>query len=199
MEAKIEIHYGKIPKEIINDFETGIDKSISLTLHHENAEEGEVNHFEEAADILIFVNAHLTELMVGITGSLVYDGIKYAVKSTWKKLRDHYSKKKREYQEEQNCIELNFKIAPDKTIECTLAGNVAPESIDMLTDKMFEYLKDKERQKRHFDEPDYRSDTKPRIRIRYNPETNQWEPVNFGEMRKKDEERMRSIVRKLRA
>ncbi len=94
---------------------------------------------------------------------------------------------------------MTFKIAPDKTIECTLAGNVAPESIDMLTDKVFEYLKDKERQKKDFDEPDFRSDTKPRIRIRYNPETNQYEPVNFGEMRKRDEEMMRSIMRELRA
>jgi hypothetical protein len=187
MGAELEIHHGRIPREVIKDFETNIDKSISLRLYHEHGE-GRVDHFEEAADILIFINAHLTELIVSITGSLVYDGIKYAVKGTWKKLRDHYSKQKKEYQEGQNCIELSLKIGPDKTIECTLAGNVAPESIDMLTDKMFEYIKDKERQKKDFDEPDFRSDTKPRIRIRYNPETNQYEPVNFGEMRKRDEE-----------
>lgn len=66
---------------------------------------------------------------------------------------------------------------------------------DAITEKVLKYLRDDKQQKKDFDSPDFISndDLKPRIRIRYNPKYNKWEPVNFAKIRKADEELMRRL------
>ncbi len=83
-------------------------------------------------------------------------------------------------------IELNFTIKPDKEIEFNLTGNIDPKNIDVITEKILSYLKDREQQQKDFANPDFKDkhDVKPRIRVRYNPKTERIEIVNFAELKK---------------
>lgn len=196
MKPIIEIKYRNLPREIISDFETSIDKSVSLSIYHD-----ENDHFDASADIVIYINEHLTEILVsGVTG-LLSSGIKYAISTSFKKLIAYISKqKKKEHKEGKNRIELSFKIKPDKTIEFNLeSNNVDLKTIDDINDKIFNYLKDKDQQENHFSNLSFKDNDspKPKIKMKWNPKIKKWQPENFAEIIKQNEELIRRFNQKM--
>lgn len=192
METNIQITYRHLPSDITDDFQKLSNLSITVSTRHDKEE---FLYFTGGpADIEIYIDTHLTELIVGgLLLPAIYDAIKYSVKTTWKKLIAYYKKKKVELQQDKNYISLTFNLNSDKSLEYNLDGTLNNETIDKLTDKIFEYLQDKEKLHNDFKNPDYKDkeDTKPKIRMRYNPETNSWTPINFVEFEKWRDEMMR--------
>jgi hypothetical protein len=181
---QIQVKYRHVPVEIISDLNC-LEKNIEVNLVHD-----ELEHFNAAggpADIIVYINNHLTELMVGgLIFPAVYDGVKFCVKSAWKKLVAYYSSRKSQYHDDGNSITLSFEIKPDKTIEYHLEGNIKDESIDKLTEEIFRHLKNTSLIDSSFNNPDFKNETeeKPKIRMRFNKETEKWEPVNYTLLRK---------------
>jgi len=188
MLPSIEIQYRKISRETLNDFERQMDKSINLRIY-----EDPLDHFDPPADLVIYVNEHLTEIIVGgisgILTSAVWDGIK----SLWHKIATKSTK------EDPREIELNFKISKDKTIEFNLSGNVNPEQIDPIVAEMLKYLRDVEQNRRDFKNIDFfdTQSAKPRIRVRFNSSTKKLEVVNITMEMKKREEMIRKLMGRL--
>lgn len=185
MSTNIQVTYRHLPSEITGSIETL--KSADLTVSIEHDKEEYFNFSGGPADVLIYIDQHLTETIIaGLLVPALYDSLKSAIKSTWKKIIQHYRQKSFTFQEDKNNIELNFKLNPDRTIEFKLRGDVDEQTINDTVENIFRYLRDKEKQDIDFQHPDYkdRLDTKPRIRMRYNPQTNKWEPVNFAEIEK---------------
>ena len=191
MKPSIEIQFRKIPGEIIEGFGASIDESISLTIYHD-----ENDHFEPPADIVVYVNDHLTELIVGgLMVNAVWDGIKYAVGAVWKKLITYCSKRKKgnEY------LELSFRLKPDRTIDFSLNGSFDHTMIDTAMKEIHNYLIDKERQEKDFNNPAFKDniESKPKIRMKWNREIRNWVPENYAEIRRQHEQWLKTVNRKL--
>lgn len=120
MKTSIEIQHRKLPREILSDFEKSIDKSISLKIYEDRLE-----HFDPPAEIVIYINEHLTEIIVGSASGVLASEVWSGIKLMWKKL----TKQKKEDDSKRSDIELNFTIKPDRTLEFTLDGNVDPKHI----------------------------------------------------------------------
>ena len=183
-DLQIQVKYRHVPVEIVSDLDS-LEKNIEVNLvrdelEHFNAEGG-------PTDIIVYINNHLTELIAGgLVVNAVYDGLKFCVKSTWKKLLAYYLSRKSQYHDDGNAITLSFEIKPDKTIEYHLEGNIKSESIDKLTEEIFRHLKNASLIESSFNNPDFKDETteKPKIRMRFNKETEKWEPVNYTLLRK---------------
>jgi hypothetical protein len=192
MTKNIEIKYRYVPPEIIKDFEIHIDESLSVDIIHDN--EDYDNFIGGPADVIVYINQHLTELIIG--GYLInatYDGIKYAIIGTWKKIVKYYSKQKNELQKDKNFIKLKFKVKSGKTVEFDLNGNISEKLIESLTDKIFSYLKNQDQQEIDFSNRELKNmeDFEPTLRFHYNSKSKKWEPVNYTLLRKQIEELMR--------
>ena len=91
-------------------------------------------------NLIIFIDQHLTELIIGGLGGLlsstIYDGIKLSIKALWRKLVSYYLEQKIKYQEDKNYIELSFKIKPDLTLEFYLNGDINEKIINNLSDNI---------------------------------------------------------------
>jgi hypothetical protein len=187
MKPSIQVQFRKVPREILSDFEKNIDKSIELEIY-----EDPLDHFDPPADIVIYINEHLTDLIVGGVGGLLTNALWDGLKALCKRVINR---------RKGDSIELKFRIKPDKTLEFNLVGDINPNHVDAITEKILKYLKDIERQKEDFANPDFkdRFDVKPRIRVRYNPKTEQLEAVNFTELRKQIEESFNRQARRLRS
>jgi len=195
MNTDIQITYRHLPAEITGDFQNLSDKS-DLTVSTRHDKEEFSNFTGGPADIEIFIDTHLTELIVGgLILPAVYDALKYSIKTTWKKLAAYYKKKNIEIQEDKNYISLTFNLKLDRTLEYSLEGTLNEQTIDKLNEKIFEYLKNANKQNKDFLNSDFKDkdDTKPKIRMRYNPQTNSWDAVNFAEFEKWRDEQMKRI------
>lgn len=197
MDTNIEVRYKQLPFEIIEDFKKNIERSsISITVIHDKYQY--YNATGGPADIIIYIDQHLTELIVGGVSGLVVNGVYDSIKTIWKKLQAYYSTQQTEIQEDKNYISLNFKLKPDRTLKYSLEGTVDEKIIINLTENIFKYLKDTEKQNKDFQNPDFKDkdDLKPKIRMRYNPKTNSWNPVNFAEFEKWRDEQIRQAEEK---
>lgn len=191
---KIEIIYREyIPTEVFNSFKEKFDDSqIELKIDKKMyfSATGDV-----VADIIISISQTTTELLVqGLWVSAVYDSLKYSVLSSWTAFRNYFqAKPKTKFDESENrCISLNFQIDKNRHVEYNLTGDVSDEVIKDLTEKLFQTIKDKKQIETYFSNPDIKEGSiRPRIRIKYNPDTKNWEPVNWGELRRYIEEAQR--------
>lgn len=181
----IEIQYRKVSREILNDFERQIDKSISLKIYLDPLE-----HFDPPADVVIYINEHLTEIIIGgvsgVLTSAFWDGVKFL----WSRVA------KKSTKEHRSDIDINFRISPDRTIEFNLTGNIGSAEINTLVGQILKYLADVEQQDKDFANSNLidMRDTKPRIRVRYNPATKNLEVVNVAEQQKRTEEMIRKLM-----
>ena len=172
MKKNIELKYRHVPKEIIDDLKTNLDKSFSLSISNEKEEYS--NFTGGPADIIIFIDEHLTELIIGgLLVNATYDGLKYAIQLLWKKIVASYSKQKNKFQTDKNYIELKFKLKPNKTLEFNLNGDIDEKIINDLTNNIFSYLRNKEQRQNDFKNPRFKDNTIPQTRIKMtiNPKT----------------------------
>jgi hypothetical protein len=176
MNMDIEIQYRKVPREMLNDFEKSIGKSVGLKIY-----EDPNDHFDPPADIVIYVSEHLTEIFVGGASGILFTEVWSGIKALWKKV---LTKKKK------NDIELIFKVRADREVEFYLQGNIDPKIVESVTDKMLAYLRDQDQKQKDFLNPDLMDElySKPRIRVRYNPKTKEVEVVNFAELKRQSRE-----------
>jgi hypothetical protein len=181
----IEIQYRNVRRDILIDFECSIDKSIELKIYKDP-----LDHFDPPADVLIYVNEHLTEIVVGGVSGLLTSAFWDGLKMLWSKVVKKSTKK--------HCIDidLNFKLSPDRTIEFHLQGNVDAAQINALVSQILKYLVDVEQQRKDFGNLELidKRDSKPRLRVRYNPTTKQFKVVNVSEQQKRTEEMIRRLM-----
>jgi len=184
---KILISYrAYIPKEVIapfhekfndNEADIVIDKKMYFNASG-----------DAVADIIVYIGQISAEAIVqGIMLSTIYDALKYSIKTSWTAYRNYFqSKQKTKFDEGENrCIAVNFSLDEKRTIEYRLTGDISDDVINNLTDKIFSTIKDQTTIKQTFSNPDLVNDSwKPKIRMKYNSETKEWEPVNFGDIRK---------------
>ena len=186
MKPSIKVKFSRIPRKIFSDFEQDIDKSIELEIYEDLA-----LHFEAPSDVIIYINEHLTDIIVGGVGvGLLTNGLWDGLKALFEKV-----KKRRK----QTSIELSFRIKSDKTLEFYLAGDLSHNQVDTIVEKILKYLLDLEQQKKDFANPDFKDkrDVKPRIRVRYNPKTEKLEIVNFAELKKNKEGLLKLLLKRL--
>jgi hypothetical protein len=189
----IEIRYRHTPKQLINAFTENVDKSISVKVHQDDLE-----YFDGPEDIVIYVKEHITELIAGgILVNAAWDVIKYAIISIWRLLVAFCSKRKAI---DKN-IDLVFEMKSGSSIEFRLSGNVDPSTIGDLIKWIENYLRDKERQKKDFINPDFidKRESKPRIRVRYNSETKTFELLNYKNLEKQRQELIKRLMNGLDA
>jgi len=180
MTPSIEILFKDISQEILHEFESKIDKSIEVKI------QAITEDLEQPAEITIDFNEPITEIIVGSESShAIEDGLK----ALWKRVKREQS------------IELNFRLKLERTIEFDLNGNVDPNQIDEITEKVVHYLRNLEQQKKDFENPDFKAqdDVKPRLRVRYNPITDQLEVVNYSIVRKQMEEAFKRLAGKFKS
>jgi|GEM_PF-6692835 len=186
MKPSIQVQFRRVPRKVFSDFEQKIDKSIELEIYEDLA-----YHFEAPADVIIYINEHLTDIIVGGVGvGLLTNGL-------WDGLKALFAKviKRRK----QTRIELSFRFKSDKTLEFYLAGDVSPNHVDAMVEKILKYLIDIKQQKKDFANPDFKDkrDVKPRIRVRYNPKTEKLEVVNFAELKNDEEGLLKRLFQRL--
>lgn len=184
---KIEITYRDyIPSDVFNSFKENfsgdqIELKVDKKMYF-NAT-GDV-----VADIIISISHTTTELIVqGLLISTLYDSLKYTISSSWTAFRNYFqAKPKTKFDESENRrISLNFQIDPNRHVEFHLTGTISDDVIKNVTDKLFEAIQDKNKIESSFSNPDIKEGSiKQRIRMRYNQETKNWEPVNNAELRK---------------
>ena len=169
---------------MFSELEQSIDKSILKIYEDPN------DHFEPPADIVVYVNEHLTQLIVEGVRDVLVVGFLAGINALWKKLVKRKNK--------ESTIELNFKVKQNKEIEYNLTA-VDPKTIEPLTNKMFEYLADKERQEKDFNNPDFKdnNEPKPKIRMKWNREIKDWVPENYAEIRRQHEQWLKTIDKRL--
>lgn len=187
MHPNILIVYKKVPDEVIEDFRDTFDDSVSVSLKRER--DDCYNFSGPTPDVLIYIDEHLTDIIIGGVSGVVFSEtwglLKLSIASAWKKLRAHHSGKKEKPNEDTNYICLSFKITSDKTLEYKLKGGVDEKLILEATSKLFEHLKDQNRQDADFNNPDFViTPEEPRLDMVYNHETGEWETVNYGETKR---------------
>ncbi len=180
----IEIYYMRIPDEVVNDLSLEIKNSLRIKIVRQT----EYSNFTGGpADIIIYVEEHLGEIIAsGIVGNTAFTSVRYLIAGIWRKLVSLYKKDKSGIQQDKNFISLNFKIHSDRSIEFDLAGDIDENVVGKLTEQVFDYLKDKNRIESDLNNPQFqvRDTEKCKIRMRLNPITKEWEPVNFTEIEK---------------
>ncbi len=189
-------HY--IPEKLIADFEkTGLDEKLEVELVLEKEEQKYYNFTgSEIADIVIYIQQHTTELLVGgLLISATYDLLKGGVKLLWTGLSKLAVKKLQSGGKETDknkSISIRL-MGKERAVEIILAGDVNEEQADKIIDESFKYV-NSEKINEDFKNPDFipnNNTEKPRIRLIYNKEKQIWEPENFGEYRRKMEEYQR--------
>lgn len=189
-------HY--IPDELISDFEkTGLNEKLDVELVLEKEEQKYYNFTgSEIADIVIYIQQHTTELLVGgLLVSATYDILKGSVKLLWTGLSKLTVKKLQSGGKETDkpkSISIRL-MGKERAVEIVLDGDVNEEQADKIIDESFKYV-NSEKINEDFKNPDFIPNNKaekPRIRLIYNKEKQIWEPENFGEYRRKMEEYQR--------
>jgi len=189
-------HY--IPEELIADFErTGLNEKLDIELVLEKEEQKYYNFTgSEIADIVIYIQQHTTELIVGgLLVSATYDILKGGVKLLWTGLSKLAVKKLQSGGKETDkpkSISVRL-MGKERAVEIVLDGDVNEKQADKIIDESFKYV-NSEKINEDFKNPDFipnNKSEKPRIRLIYNKEKQIWEPENFGEYRRKMEEYQR--------
>ncbi len=189
-------HY--IPEELIGDFEkTGLSEKLDIELVLEKEEQKYYNFTgSEIADIVIYIQQHTTELLVGgLLVSATYDILKGGVKLLWTGLSKLAVKKLQSGGKETDkpkSISIRL-MGKERAVEIVLDGDVNEEQADKIIDESFKYV-NSEKINEDFKNPDFIPNSKaekPRIRLKYNKKKQIWEPENFGEYRRKMEEYQR--------
>lgn len=171
MEPDMQIQFGNVPRELFNDFEKSLDKSISLEIKKD------ANDNFDSSDIVIYIKDHLAQIIVEGTRDLLVLGVLAAIKSLWTEIT---KRKKSEN------IQLNIEIKPDIDIEYSLTGNINPKIIGVLTDKIFKNL------------TRGKSLKSKSIKMVANSKLKKWEKEDLTKLKKKDKKLLEKLLRNVR-
>jgi hypothetical protein len=183
----IEIEYRNLPSDLFVDIKSTF-RCYDIALHI--FQDGEEHEYLNGgtADVVVYVGEGLTNLIENdLLHQEFYALIKHYISSTWKKIRDYYLEIGIKLQEDKNYISLNFRISKFNSVEFNLMGNVKKENIARLTDKIFSYLRDKDRIQNDLNNPVFKNNNNyiDIISLNFNLGNDDWEPKNFNEYKKK--------------
>lgn len=133
-------------------------------------------------DVLIYFEEHWEEMLL-YPG--VYDILKGSLVLLWLKVSNRFKKAKKHNIEGGHRIEIYFKKKKDGEIKFNLKGDLDHDQIEKITENLFEIASNEKHTSVLLSNPDLlnENDEKPRVRMRFNKEKNEWEPVNFKEIR----------------
>ena len=187
MKNKVEInivykHY--IPEEWITNLEKDLQSQEILLTKIKDEEDYYNFTGPELSDIIIYIKDNfLTQA--------IYDVLKVSVIGLWNRQKKMKTKSntQNENESKNQKISIRFEDSQKRKIEINIDGNIKDELIESIVDKSFEYLKT-DKKEEIFQQPDLidNSNDEQRIELKYNPETNIWEPENFGKIRKEMDE-----------
>ena len=196
MNGQLKLVYtGDVSDELISEFiESGIGEKLQVEIVTQRKEDKYYNFSGgEISDIVIWVNQYLTKDIItgaiigGVVGNFAYDLLKNGLKLLWSGLTKLVTEKPQKAKK-INRISVRL-MDKDKAIEIMLDGEVSEEQADKMIEAALEFARS-ENIDSAFDNPDYipKETSQPLIRLEFNKDTQVWEPVNFGEQRRKWDE-----------
>lgn len=193
-----------LPSDLITDFIKSLDGLKVPVKENKIESQKRFYNFEgpEIHDLIVFINQHQTELVVGLFGAASYDIIKYGIRKIWigisKLIKNRlYSTGKKEKEDKS----ILFIISDEnKRVEIVFKGDVSEDQADKIIDKLFDFITS-ETLSRSYLNPDFhpKNEDVPTIKLIFNKETDTWEPENFGERRRKMDELMKEARRRFRS
>jgi hypothetical protein len=196
MKDIIVIQYNRnLPNELIDKFKEDLPE-FTVFIEKQTDSEWEYATGSFINDIIIYISDNYTSLIV--TGLIVrasYDLLKHAILELFKGL-----KKSPKIKTSDKTKKMSIKChIGEKTLDFEMETNLNDEIIEKAIDQSFQLLKDHEHED-IIDNMDYLSqefDFK-QVKYLYNPNNNLWEPVNYGEIRKKKQELLNRAYKNLR-
>lgn len=194
MEEEIKIVYQHyIPDELIADFEKlGLDNQLQLEIKKEKEEQKYYNLTgTEIADIVIYIQQHTTELIVGgLLVNLAYDTFKGGLKLLWigiSKLAIKKLQSNGKDADKSKSISLRL-MDKDRSVEVVLEGDVDDKQADKAIVEAVKFISS-DKLNEAFKNPDFlpANTAKPRIRLKFNKEKQVWEPENFDQYKRQIE------------
>lgn len=185
-----------LSKKLIQEFENlhlNTKKNSSIQIGVEPKSQLENFEGKEISDIVIYIQQHKTELIVGgLIVNATYDIFKSGIKFLWTglcKLPIKKSKHKKDIP--QKSITVKFE-SNDRIAEVAFEGDIDVTQIESVIDKAIDFI-NSDKLETAFKTPDFipSREDKPRIRLKFNQDKQIWEPENFGDYRRQMEDMMR--------
>jgi len=194
---KIDLVYKHcIPEDWIEEFEHYFD-STDIQFKKAKTEEKYYNFTgSELADIILFIRENPESIIVGsFLAPAVYDLLKTGLAILWKKLKTLNVNKLQsggKSEPKGNRISVRYQDIQERKIEINIEENLNDDLIEEIIEESLVVLKP-EKNEEIFTQPDFvdNSQGKPRVEFKYNSKTQLWEPVNFGQIRRKIEDYQR--------
>jgi hypothetical protein len=191
------VYQSYIPVNLITDFTQVVHP---VKVEKKEVKTGAFNHFDapDINDIIIYIDQHPTEVIVGIINNAVWAGIALLLVGI-SKLPLKFLHSGGKQTDRQKCISLRLS---DKIrgIEVVFKGDVNEQQADTLINSLKEFLNSEK-----VNDAFYNSDNipenskKPIIRLIYNKKKKIWEPENLGDKRRKMDELRNQAQRKFRS
>lgn len=163
-------HY--IPDNWIKELEDKIkNQKLSVQSMKDNEE---FDNFSgpELSDIIVYIGSTLIN-------PAIYDIVKYGVVKLFKKLRklDNETSEKR--------LSIRYEDAHGRKFNINLEGDISDDLIEEVVEESLDFINSDKKESLYAQE-DFVSNTEdnPTIELKYNQESKQWEPVNYGEIRR---------------
>ncbi|MCJ7448610.1 MAG: hypothetical protein MUO72_13050 [Bacteroidales bacterium] len=179
-------HY--VPEDWIEEFETAIQtSSISFK---KIKDEDKYSNFTgpELSPILIFIRDNPESIFLA---PALYDILKTSIVSLWKKLKSLSVKKIRlsETEPKQKKISIRYEDAQQRQVTINIDGDLNNDMIEEIVEESLKIIKTDIKEE-FFQQPDFvtKSQEHDIIELKYNVKSKAWEPINFGDIRRKMDE-----------
>ncbi len=174
-----------IPNDLILDLKSNLNGFEIVFEKQQPDSDFEYASGSSINDILIYISQNQTSLIVsGLLINTTYDILKFSICQLYKGLKKLLNNNRNKQKPEQRKISIKHTIG-EKTIEFELETNLSDKLTEMIIEKSFEVLKSENINEilnnKDFlsNEYDYKS-----AKYTYNTDTNSWEPINYGKIRK---------------
>lgn len=185
-----------VPEELIKEFELELQKE-GFAVNPVKDEES-VNNLEgpELSDIVVFIKDNPYSIFLA---PALYDVVKFGLGKLWRGILKLNVKKvtPKSTEPKNKKLSVRYEDANGKKIRINIEGNIDEESVERAIEKCLNILIS-DKKKDLFDEPNFVDNSLgiEEVELNYNPDTETWEPVNFGDYRKKSEQLWREALKK---
>lgn len=194
------VYESYIPVDLISDFTHMVQPSKVDKIE----KTGSWNNFETVVinDIIIYIKQHPTEIIIGsFVSNAAWEILKSGIKLLWvgiSKLPIKILHSGTQTNKVKNIL-LRFS---DETrgIDVVFEGEVNEQQADDIIDRLKETISSEKINDIFYDSDNIPVNSKkPVIRLIYNKNKKNWEPENFGEIRRKNDELKKQFQRKFRS
>lgn len=170
-----------LPADFINEFEKQFN-SVNIDVEKHQVLDDEYYNFsgQDIVDVLIALKDNSNAIFLA---PALYDVAKATVIGIWNKL---VKTKKEDTQTKK--LTIKYSDSKNRNFKINIEGDIDPKTVDQIVEKSFEQLKaDKEKMYENPDLVTLDEDVQTIVMV-FNPESNSFEPVNFGKIRREMEE-----------